>query len=623
MAGLLALHARAQDVTLTPLGNDLYNTGYTGNTLAGHNQIDTHYLVTNDTTHLTAPTFEANPLATGWVANPPNSQWITYSPYTFYGQQVVYDYHLVLTNIPIGERVSIHGMIAADDNATISANGSGPYFSNYAPNVVAGHYAAFEPFSLTFVSGATNVLNFAVDNNGGGPTGLNLQLNGIYGALTSTVGIGIQFTPPPGLTPNQTNVLTNINQINVVGVNNACFGNLTTSLLGTNPAAFGAALDELTPERLDVFSSIAFNNATFMTEDLDDYLAHRRDREGNFQVNPSRIDFSGLTVNDPTMDPTLAQVKSHLLAWNPAATDGLVSDTPQPVLMAAPSTSNNFVDNLNFFVTGNVILGQDFSQPEIAHTDYTTSSFQIGTDYQIGKNLLVGTLFDYSHTDTDLDNQGSSATIDSYSPGVFAAYAQGGWYANALGTYSFNSYTEERHVDIGSFNETANGAPTGDEEVADIDGGYEFHAKHWTFGPTLGLQYVHLNVDPFSENGGCSADLAVDNEYSNSLRSRLGGRVSYEMLDHGDHVIFTPYLDASWQHEYWGGAGLITSSFSELGGSDFTVATPGVSRNSALLALGLDADISRQVTLFTSYQVQAGADDYFGQAVQVGAKFAF
>jgi uncharacterized protein YhjY with autotransporter beta-barrel domain len=616
-----AQHARGQ-VILTAAANNLYNTGYNGTTLAGNNQLDTHYTLTN---HGSGQTFQANPLAPGWVANPSNSQWITIANNTNLGPSVSFTYQLKLTNIPAGSLVTITGNVAADDNATISANSKSPVFSNFSPGVVAGNYNFFQAFGpLTFISGASNVINILVANTGGLATGLNLELNGSYVPLTSTVGLGIQLSPP-GLTQNQTAVLNSINAINAVGTSNSCFANLTVSLLGASLKDIGPDLDQLSPEKLGVLSTIAFNDATFRTQDLDDYLAHRRNAQGNLQVYPDHFDTTGLTMTDSSMDPGLSPIKSRLLAWNPdPSTPGRLRDVDNTLDLTAPTPApDDFYNNWNVFMRGNVVLGQQFSQPEIDHTDYTTSSFQLGLDYQIGPHLLVGTVFDYSHTDTALDNMGSSATVDSYSPGFFASYADGGWFVNGLATYSWNSYTTARHISFGSFDETANAAPTGNEVLGNLDGGYEFHDKRWTFGPTAGIQYLHYNVDPFTENGGCSSDLTVNNQDADSLRSRLGGRVSYAMPDHDNHVVFTPYLDASWQHEFMAGSRTITSSFSEFNTGSIIVSTRGTSRDSALVVVGLDADITRSMTLFTDYAAQAGESDYFGQSVEAGMKIGF
>jgi uncharacterized protein YhjY with autotransporter beta-barrel domain len=620
-AGLGLLTAKAQTVTLTPSGNDLYNTGYDGTVLAGNNQPDTHYALIG---FGNGTAFQANPLAGGWAANPGNAQWITISNTTTTGPTISYDYRLTLTNIPAGRLVTISGLVAADDNVTISGNGSSPFFSNFSPKVVTGNFGAFTAIpTTTFVSGTSNFLDFVVNNVGGGPTGLNLVLTGSYVVLTSTVGLDIQIDPA-GLDRNQTAVLNYINRINAVGVNNACFTNLTAALLGLDSAgSLGAAMDQLSPEKLNVFSSIAFNNASFMTQDLDDYLAHRRNQAGYFQASPGSIDTSGLTVSDPSIDPALSQVHSHLLAWTPSVTPGLLSDTANPLLVtdSAAAAATPTIDHWNVFLQGDVVLGENLSDQDLDYRDSTTSSFEVGADYEFGKNFLAGAFFQYSHTDTALDNNGSTATIDSYAPGVYASYAQDGWYGNALASYSHNAYTEQRNIDIGTYSQTANAAPEGDQETVDVDGGYDFHDKNWTFGPTIGFQYTHLSVDSFTETGACSTDLAVDREAADSFRSRLGGHVSYSVKSGG--VVFQPFLDASWQHEFLDNARGITSSFSEIGMGQFTVYTPDPARESALLATGLNIDIDGMMTVFANYEVQVDPDNYFGQSILAGIKLAF
>jgi outer membrane lipase/esterase len=281
----------------------------------------------------------------------------------------------------------------------------------------------------------------------------------------------------------------------------------------------------------------------------------------------------------------------------------------------------SYVPHWNTFVRGNVTLGQDFSTEDLDHTGYTTSSFEVGTDYQIANDFLIGGLFTYDHTDTDLDAAGGSATVDSYSPGVYASFAHHGWYSNALATYTHNAYTEQRDINIGSFQQTPSGAPEGDEELANLDGGYDFHHKGFTYGPTLGFQYIHWNMDSFSETGGCSTDLAVQNQDTDSFRSRLGGHVSYAVEKYG--IVYTPYLDASWQHEFLDDSRTITSSFTTLNSSTFTVVTDNPSRDSAIVVVGLNVDLNETATAFTDYAMQAGQEDYFGQQVQAGMKFAF
>jgi uncharacterized protein YhjY with autotransporter beta-barrel domain len=433
------------------------------------------------------------------------------------------------------------------------------------------------------------------------------------------------------LTPNQLSVATYIDAHDLTSTNPG-FNNLIAALnsISGSSQTLAGAFDQLTTLNFAHFtSSTAFNNTSFFIRQFDNYLAGHRAADGTFVGSNGGIDYSGLTVNDPNVDSALQMIHSRLLTWNPAPSTGLVSDAADPILggvdmkdskmMTAPEPANPW----NVFISGNVVLAQDFSdaQSGLAHDDATTGSVQVGADYRITPHWLVGALFGYGHTDATLDTLGSTASVDTYSPGVYASYSNGGWYANALASYGFADYDQDRNVAIGGFNGTAHSSPSGDQIVGNLDGGYDFHRGHWTFGPTLGVQYVHLDVDGFTETGLPGADLTVNQDESDSLRSELGGRVSYAIQD--GEMMFTPHLNASWQHEFLDQSRGITSQFDSIGTGSFVVRTDNPSRDSALVDVGLDAQVNRAITVFTDYTVQAGQSNYFGQSVQAGVKIGF
>jgi fibronectin-binding autotransporter adhesin len=465
----------------------------------------------------------------------------------------------------------------------------------------------------------------------------NLPSIGLQTDYTNDVTVLYQkaFTTLPGLnlTPNQTAVATYIDahdlQTNLQNTNPG-FSNLVAALndLSGNPNQLGPAFDQLTSVKFAHFaSSTAFNNASFSTAAFDTYLANHRGADGTFVSSAGGVDDSGLTVSDPNLDPGLQAVHSRLLAWNPAPSTGLLSDTPSMDISGVDL--KNMVETTqpdklwNVFLSGNVILSEDFSDPTagLGHADTTTGAISVGADYKITSHFLIGAEFAYGHTYGTLDDIGSNASVDTYSPGVYASYSEGGWYANAIGSYGFADYDENRNVSISTFNGTAHSSPGGDQIVGDLDGGYDFHRGAWTFGPTLGVQYVHLDVDGFTETGLPGADLTVNQDEADSLRSSLGGRLTYAIRDGG--IVFNPHLSASWQHEFMDQSRGITNQFSSLGAGSFVVQTPNPSRDSALIDVGLDAQINDALTVFTDYIVQAGQSNYFGQSVQAGFKIGF
>ena len=466
-----------------------------------------------------------------------------------------------------------------------------------------------------------------------GPTGVAVGPNGqiyvtdLYGNtayIFNALSFATTFGQTPGLTPNQRSVGTSIDGYTGTGG----FSTLVTALSGLPTYQIAGALDQLSPVKFGQFTSTtAFNNAVFQTEALDNYLdGQRTGPGGTFIGGNGDIDASGLSINDSSYDPALAMVHSRLLAWNPGPAGGLISDVGAPMFGGADmkdvknmsSTSPENYNPWNVFVQGNVVLAQGFSDATVPHFSDNTESVTLGADYRFSPHFLVGLTAGYAHTDANLDDFGSTATVDSYSPGIYASYADSGWYANASGNYVYNTYSQTRQIDF--LGQSAKSGTGGNQGTASLDGGYDFHTGALTYGPLAGVEYTHLEVDGYNESGSV-ADLSVSDSNSDSLRSRLGGRISYSLVHCG--VTFTPHLDASWQHEFLDQARGISGQFIGSGLGSFAVRTATPDRDSALIDAGLNADINRSVTVFGDYEVQAGQSDYFGQSVQAGVKIGF
>ena len=289
------------------------------------------------------------------------------------------------------------------------------------------------------------------------------------------------------------------------------------------------ALAQLSPQSLQVFRNIGFDNAGFTAANVNNHLANLRDGLTGF-------DTSGFTVNAPGVDPTLTQVRSRLLAWNPAPVDpGLVSDSTSSLIGGVDMKDTKAmlntqpVDRWSAFISGSVILANlDNTMSNIGDSNYTTGSILAGADYRFGNHLTVGALFNYAHTGADLDGNGSRARVDTYAPGVYASYVNKGWYGNAMLMYGFNSNSESRHITVPGLEGTNNGSSDGGQVTANETAGYEFQRGNFKFGPVASLQYVHLTVGSFQEDG--STSLSIDRQEDDSLRSQLGFEVRYNAI---------------------------------------------------------------------------------------------
>ena len=496
---------------------------------------------------------------------------------------------------------------------------------------VLGNYVpgAGQTFNLIEATGGITGQFASVTNNVPIPPTLLSTLNLTNSGNILSGQFSIQQLPfaPYAQTPNQRSVAHYIDTYDQYYGGNAfplVVAGLNTSSYDSSTLA--SALDQLTPAKFGNFTTNnVINNAAFATQQFDSYLESLRSGQGTFVSSADHIDASGLAMLNPSVDPRLAQLNSRLLAYNPAPLHpGLLSDSAQSLLagtdMKALSPQEP-ADLWNVFLQGNVVLGQSFSGSDTPYGTSTTSGMEVGFDYKFTPHFLAGLAFGYNHTNATLDNLGSNATVNSYAPTLFASYVDGGWYGNALVTYGFNQFNENRAINFGGYNATANGSPGGRQQVFNLDGGYDIHSKHWTFGPTLGLQYTHFNVNNYTETGAPGANLAVSSQADDSLRSRLGAHMSYAAQI--KNIAITPHLDLSWQHEYLNQSSQLYSSFTDVGTGSFAITTPNGSKDSALIDAGFNIQASENVSVFVDYLAQAGQSNYFGQSVQAGVKIGF
>jgi outer membrane autotransporter protein len=353
----------------------------------------------------------------------------------------------------------------------------------------------------------------------------------------------------------------------------------------------------------------------------------------------SGFDASQLSVKDSTMDPMLNQVRSRLVAYSPGNGPGLrtdagpLSDTIDPVIGSVSprddkDDKSDVVDatpdkRWSSFIAGDVILANLTNDPNVQDADYTTGTITAGVDYRLDDHFTVGALISYAHSAVDLDSRGSSATVDSYSPGFYASYVDGPWYANGMASYGRNTYTEDRVIDIPGITGDNHGGTSGNQGTLNLTGGREFRKGAFKFGPVASLDYVHLNIGSINEQGPTALNISTENQ--DSLRTLLGveGRYTASVSTPLGIVVLTPHLTLNWQHEYLDSSDGITSQFNGIGGGAFTVQTDTPQRDSAFLEAGIDMVVSENVVLFLDYAAQAGQDNFFAQSAQGGAKIGF
>ena len=473
---------------------------------------------------------------------------------------------------------------------------------------------------LISASGTNNVLNIAFTGvNAKAAKALRLQLgtalDGNPSSGTFTVR-GVTYTYDPlivhldvssyqeqGKTPNQKAIGANLDSFKVNPTGNML--NLLTALDQSGNVARG--LEQLSPQRYQIYGDIALANANFLTQTIDQRL-------NNARIGSESIDTTGLGVASSSIQSKLGMSDGKgVKACATMSKDGKSVTLKE----TAPETKR-----WGAFLSGEVTFADIDGQNWQQDSNFVSSGLLAGVDAKITDTITGGLLLSYAHTDVDLDSQNSNANVDTYGTGIYGGYREGNYYGNGLMSYSRNIYESDRNVEIPSFSETANGRTAGNQYVFNLDGGYDHPVcKDLTVGPFVGLQYVHLDVNSFTENGANAANLAINDQAMDSVRSRLGVRLELRK-EVSEHWTAASEVRLGWQHEFANNDRAIVARFSDSGLGSFAVRTNDPERDAALVGLGLNATYRDTLTTFVDYDVQADPH-YTEQIVKGGFKWSF
>jgi hypothetical protein len=149
--------------------------------------IDDNYQITSGPTSTpvvpgsgSAPAYLTTNFGGGWVADNAASSWI--SPAANANQDFGNYFYTYQTTFSLAgldpSTAQLSGTLAADDDVTVYLNGQKVLNS-------FGTWTSFASFSINqdFVAG-TNVLDFVIDNDGSGPSGLDVAITGTATSAT-------------------------------------------------------------------------------------------------------------------------------------------------------------------------------------------------------------------------------------------------------------------------------------------------------------------------------------------------------------------------------------------------------------------------------------------------------
>lgn len=285
---------------------------------------------------------------------------------------------------------------------------------------------------------------------------------------------------------------------------------------------------------------------------------------------------------------------------------------PSAIDLVAPATLSVSKDDLTRYAAWASAFGSWSSQSgdgNAARSKSTLGGFVSGIDASVHDNWRLGVMAGYSRSTFKTTQRASSGSSDNYTLG---AYTGTEWTApyGAIGfrsglAYTWHSLEMGRSVAFPDFTDSLSADYNSGTFQIFGELGYKMNVtQRSTIEPYANLAYIHLRTDGFTEQGRNGAALNVQSDTMDTTLSTLGMRASTEL--HLGAMRTTARLDLGWRHAFGDINPTTTASFAA-GSSLFTVAGNAIGKDAALIAAGLDFELSKSTTLGVAYQGQYGS----------------
>lgn len=242
----------------------------------------------------------------------------------------------------------------------------------------------------------------------------------------------------------------------------------------------------------------------------------------------------------------------------------------------------------------------------------------IGADTNVTDQMKLGLAFSYANTSADSAN--GEADVDSYMGTLYGTYDMGSWYTDGLLAFAQNAYETKRNVVVGAINDQAKGDFDGQQYTAKVEAGYRLNVEGGLqVTPVAGLRYTMLTTDQYTETGS-TANLTVDNDDQHILKSEIGTKLAYPIVEGG--LTFIPQIDVRWAYDFIGDEQESTSNFADAGGYVFTTKGADVARSALKLGLGVDVIAQDNFTVSFDYDWESKSN-YDSHTGTVQARFSF
>ena len=241
--------------------------------------------------------------------------------------------------------------------------------------------------------------------------------------------------------------------------------------------------------------------------------------------------------------------------------------------------------------------------------DADSEGIAFGAEKYINDDTKLG--IGYAYTTSDIDGFMRTTDVDTHTAIAYGEYKPSDWYVNAIATYGWSDYSEDKNVA---------GLPVkADYDVNSIGlqamTGYDLDLCGTTLTPEAGLRYVNIRQDSYTDTAG----QRVSENTSDILTGVIGAKVKKNFaLENGMNL--RPEARLAMTYDMFNDAN--NSVVTLANGAAYTVNGEALDRLGFEAGVGLTADINDNVELSLGYEGRF-RDNYEDHTGLLNAKYKF
>jgi len=252
--------------------------------------------------------------------------------------------------------------------------------------------------------------------------------------------------------------------------------------------------------------------------------------------------------------------------------------------------------------------------------DFNTGGVSVGMDKRISADFAAGIGFGYGHDNTDVGQNGTNSTSDSYSLAAYASFNPSpSTFIDGLAGYQWLSFDSRRFVTAdGSM---VNGQRDGAQWFASLSGGYEYHNNALLISPYGRLDLANANLDSFTEHGDSIYALSYMGQTVKTTTTSIGVHADYVFKE--DFGTVAPQVRLEYEHDFQGSSNATMTYADLIAGPNYSAPIDPLAHNHYLIGIGANWQFNNNLIIRLEYDNQLDTGDQDNQSILLNIQKKF